>query len=88
MNIFAIVFAIIAFVIIIGLSCLFVYFGIDDGEIAETLMGVFMLLIVIIGISAMFITSYNKSPNQCPTCNDSYSDEYQYCPKDGTKLEE
>lgn len=88
MNIFAIVFAIIEFVIIIGLSCLFVYFGINDDEIVEAIMGVLMLLTVIIGISAMFITSCNKVSNQCPICNDSYSDEYQYCPKDGTRLEE
>lgn len=88
MNIFAIVFAIIAFIIIIGLSCLFVYFGINDGEIVEAVMGILMLLTVIIGISAMFITSCNKVSNQCPTCSNSYSDEYEYCPKDGTRLEE
>lgn len=88
MNIFAIVFAIIAFVIIIGLSCLFVYFGINDGEIVEAVMGILMLLTVIVGISAMLISSYNKVPNQCPNCSNSYSDEYRYCPNDGTRLEE
>lgn len=88
MNIFAIVFAAVAFAVIIGLSCLFVYFGINDGEIVETVMGVLMLLTIVIGISSMFITSCNKVSKQCPICNNSFSDEYQYCPKDGTRLEE
>lgn len=68
--------SIFAVIILIFISCLSVYCGAHDKNLILIFAGVFVILFVIVGILAI------------TNCNESYSGEYQYYPKDNRELEE
>lgn len=57
--------------------------GIKERDAGGVVVGVVFGLIFL--FVCLFPFAYTK---KCPVCNEPYSYEYQYCPKDGARLEE
>lgn len=74
---------IIAAVFLLWISISGILSGIKENDAGGIVAGlVFGLIFLLV---CLYPFAYTKN---CPVCNESYSYEYQYCPKDGTKLEE
>lgn len=60
-----------------------IFFGFKERDIAQIVLGVMLGLVFL-----MIVLGYFVDTKKCLECNESYPLEYQYCPNDGTKLEE
>jgi hypothetical protein len=84
--IFCIVFVVLFFLLVA--LCLYsaisgILYGTRRNDYRSLILGILALFIFLFFVLYPFV--YGK---KFPACNEPYSDEYQYCPKDGTKLEE
>lgn len=60
-----------------------IFFGIKERDIAQIAVGVMLGLVFLMIVLGPFVDT-----KKCLECNESYPLEYQYCPNDGTRLEE
>ena len=60
-----------------------IFFGIKKRDIAQIVVGVMLGLVFLMIVPGPFVDT-----KKCLECNESYPLEYQYCPNDGTRLEE
>lgn len=79
----AVVLFVLMVLFLLGISISGIYSGIKERKLESVLVGIVWGLVFLFVVLYPF--AYTKN---CPVCNKSYSYEYQYCPKDGTKLEE
>lgn len=67
------------------IASLIILFGMGKENALLTLLGAVVFFALLIGVVN---NVERKNSSKCPICAKSYSDEYQYCPKDGTRLED
>ena len=60
-----------------------IFFGIIERNIVQVVVGVILGLVFLMFVMGIFVDT-----KKCLECDESYPLEYQYCPKDGTRLEE
>ena len=74
---------VIVMIALLAASVLEIFFGIIERDIAQVVVGVMLGLVFLMFVLCPFVDT-----KKCLECDESYPLEYQYCPKDGTRLEE
>lgn len=83
LNVIGALIFIIILAVLLAICVSAIFSAIKENDAVSLVVGVLASLIFLFVCLLPF--AYTQ---KCHTCNESYSYEYQYCPKDGTKLEE